>query len=354
MDQRQRAFLDDLLAAPGPAGHEARVQRVFLDHVEPVADEVWTDAYGNAVAVAHGSADGPSVAFVGHADEVGFVVTSIDDQGYLHLAAIGSPDPAISAGRHVVVHAADGPVAGVIGAKPIHLRTEGDEPPSDPADLHVDVGAGDRAEATDLLAVGDPVTVARQSSELLGGRLAAPAMDDRTGIWSVAEAFRRAAEAGVESTVYAVGTIHEEIGKGGARMVGERLQPDAAVAVDVTFAVDSPDIEPDRHGEVELGGGPAICRGGVTHPAVADALRASATAADLPVQYEALGGKTGTDADALFDTATGVPAGLVSVPSRYMHTPVETVDRGDLDATADLLASFADVAADRAPFSVDV
>lgn len=336
MDQRQRAFLDDLLAAPGPAGHEARVQRVFLDHVDGVADEAWTDAYGNAVAVARGSEDAPSVAFVGHADEIGFVVTSIDDRGYLHLDTIGGSDPAISKARHVEVHAADGPVAGVIGAKPVHLRD--DEPGTDVADLHVDVGARDRAEATDLVAVGDPVTVARQVSELRGGRLAAPAMDDRAGVWSVAEAFRRGVEADVDATVYAVSTIHEEIGKGGARMVSERLQPDAAVAVDVTFAADSPDVEADRHGEVELGGGPAIGRGGVNHPAVADAL--AGANADIPVQFEALGGKTGTDADALFERAGGVPTGLVSVPSRYMHTPVEVVDLADLDATADLLVAF--------------
>lgn len=354
MDRTQREFLDDLLAAPGPAGHETRVQRAFLDHVEPVADEAWTDAYGNAVAVARGSDDGPSLAFVAHADEIGFVVKSIDDRGYLRIDAVGSPDPAVSAGRHVVVHGRDGPVEGVTGAKPIHLREEGDEPPAKVADLHVDVGASDRAEATDLVAVGDPVTVARQASDLRGGRLAAPAMDDRVGVWSVAEGFRRAVETGVEATVYAVGTVHEEIGKGGARMVGERVQPDAAVAVDVTFAADSPDVEAGRYGEVELGDGPAVGRGGVVHPAVADALRATATASDLPVQFEALGGKTGTDADALFESAGGVPAGLVSVPSRYMHTPVEVVDLGDLDATADLLAAFADAAGEHVPFSVEV
>lgn len=352
MDQPQREFLDDLLATPGPAGHERHVQRVFLDYVEPFADETWTDTYGNAVAVAHGS-DDPSVAFLGHADEIGFVVKSIDDGGYLHLGAIGHPDPVVSKGSHVVVHADNGPVPGVIGSKPHHLQ-DGEEPAPDVADLHVDVGASDRAEAREFVTVGDPVTVARQVSELRNGRLAAPVMDNRTGVWSAAEGFRRAVETDVDATVYAVSTVQEEIGKGGARIVADQIQPDVAVAIDVTFAVDSPDIEPNRHGEIDLGGGPAIGRSGINHPVVAEALRASASAIGLPIQFEALGGKTGTDADAFFEMAGGVPTGLVSVPSRYMHTPVEVVDLDDLDATASLLASFADLAGDHGPFSVEV
>ena len=351
MNQPQRTFLDDLLATPGAAGHERHVQRVFLDHVEPFADETWTDDYGNAVAVTHDS--DPSVAFLGHADEIGFVVTSIDDRGYLHLASIGSPDPAVSKGCHVVVHADDGPVQGVIGSKPHHLQG-GEKPAADVADLHVDIGATDHTGARDFVTVGDAVTVARQVSELRDNRLAAPAMDNRTGVWSAAEAFRRAVETGVDATVYAVSTVQEEIGKGGARIVADRLQPDVAVAVDVTFAADSPDVEPNRHGEIGLGSGPAIGRSGINHPVVADALRASASAIDLPIQFEALGGRTGTDADALFETAGGVPTGLVSVPSRYMHTPVEVVDLDDLDRTASLLASFADLAGDYSPFSVEV
>lgn len=351
MDQTQREFLDDLLATPGPAGHEASVQRAFLDYVEPVADETWTDDYGNAVAVAHGG--DPSVAFLGHADEVGFVVKSIDDRGYLHLGAIGHPDPAVSKGQHVVVHADDGPVSGVVGSKPHHLQ-EGDQQVPDVADLHVDVGASDRAEARAVVTVGDPVTVARQVSDLLGDQLAAPAMDNRTGVWSAAEGFRRAVEQGVDATVYAVSTVQEEIGKGGARIVADRLQPDVAVAIDVTFATDSPDVEPHRYGDIDLGGGPAIGRSGINHPAVAKALREAAIETDLPVQFEALGSRTGTDADAFYESTGGVPTGLVSVPSRYMHTPVEVVDLGDLDATADLLASFADDASDHGPFSVEV
>lgn len=354
MIEPQREFLDELLATPGPAGHEARVQRVFADYLEPYADEVRIDAFGNAVAVAHGANDGPAVALAAHADEIGYIVNSIDESGYLHLDAIGTPGPAVSAARHVVIHAADGPVPGVIGAKPIHLRGDADGPPEATSELHVEVGAADREEATELVQVGDPVTVARQLSELAGDRLAAPGMDNRAGVWSVAEAFRRAVETGTDATVYAVSTIQEEISKAGARIVGTDLQPDALVVVDVTFATDSPDVESHRHGDIDLGGGPAIGRGSANHPAVVDALRAAARDGDLPVQLDALGSRTGTDADVFFDRAAGIPSTLVSVPSRYMHTPVEVIDRHDLDVTADLLATFAVDSPARTPFVVGV
>lgn len=353
MDETQRQFLFDLLDAHGPAGDERAVQRVFVEYVEGFADEVTVDAYGNVVATVRGPESAPTVAFAGHADEVGFVVTKVDDRGFLRVETIGSPSPEVSQGRHVVVHTDDGPLPGVIGAKPAHLREEGETVEGVSA-LHVDVGVRDRESTVALVSVGDPVTVARQRSELRDGRLAAPAMDDRTGVWTAAEGLRRAVEAGADATVHAVSTIQEEVGKGGARMVGDSLQPDVAVAVDVTFAADSPDVPGDFHSGVVLGGGPAIARGGPNHPAVVEALRSAAADEDLSVQFEGLGGKTSTDADAIFEQAGGVPTALVSVPSRYMHSPAEVVDFADLEAVADLLGAFAVRATETAPFGVDL
>jgi endoglucanase len=204
--------------------------------------------------------------------------------------------------------------------------------------------------------VGDPITFDTPVRELQGGRMAARGMDNRVGIWTAAEAARRAAESGTDATVYAVSTVQEELGKQGAKMVGFDLPVDAALAVDVTHAVDSPDIgkERDQHGEIELGEGPVVARGSSNHPEVVRTAREAAARADLPVQLQAAGRSTGTDADAFYTSQGGIPSLNVGLPNRYMHTPVEVIDTDDLDAAADLLAAFAEESAGRESFAVDI
>jgi endoglucanase len=186
--------------------------------------------------------------------------------------------------------------------------------------------------------------------------MAARGMDNRVGIWVAAEAARRAAESDVDATVYAVSTVQEELGKPGAKMVGFDLPVDAAIAVDVTHAVDSPDLddEEDEHGEVELGSGPVVARGSSNHPEVVRVAREAADAADLPLQLQAAGRSTGTDADAFYTSQGGIPSLNVGLPNRYMHTPVEVIDLEDLDAAADLLAEFASQSEGREGFAVDI
>jgi endoglucanase len=352
MDESRREFLDSLLTTPSPAGFEADVQRLWVEYVSEFADEVRTDEYGNAVAVVEG--DGPAIAFSGHADEIGLMVNSIDDDGFVHPSRIGGSDRTVSKGQRVEMHTDDGVVHGVVGQTAIHLRDTDEDEIEDVNEQHIDVGVETEAEARELVDVGDPITFDAPVQELAGTRMAARGMDNRVGIWVAAEAARRAAEA--DATVYAVSTIQEELGKQGAKMVGFDLPVDAAVAVDVTHAVDSPDLddEEDQHGEVELGAGPVVARGSSNHPEVVRAVREAADAADLPVQLQASGRSTGTDADAFYTSQGGIPSLNVGLPNRYMHTPVEVIDTKDLDAAADLLAAFAAESAGRDGFSVEI
>jgi endoglucanase len=352
MDDARRTLLSDLLSTPSPSGFEAVGQRTWIDYVREFADDVWTDDYGNAVAVHEGDAD-VSVAFTGHADEIGYIVRDVTDDGYLRLNSIGGADRTVSKGQHVTVHA-ETPVAGVIGQTAIHLRDAGEEEYDDINELFVDVGAEDDGEAGELVEVGDPVTVETRVRPLYGTRLAARGMDNRVGVWAAAAALEAAVEADVDATVYAVSTVQEEVGVQGAKMVGFDLDPDAAVAVDVTHATDNPDVPGKRVGPVELGGGPVVSRGSANHPSLVTLAREAADDADVDVQLQATGTRTGTDADAFYTARSGIPSLNVGIPNRYMHTPVEVVDTDDLDAVADLLAAMADAAVDAAPFGLEL
>ncbi|MFC6614083.1 M20/M25/M40 family metallo-hydrolase [Halopenitus salinus] len=353
MDERRREFLEDLLETPSPSGFETDGQRVWIDYVERFADEIEVDAYGNAIAVHEGSGDGPEIAVTGHADEIGFIVRDVLEDGYLRIASVGGADRTVSKGQHVTIHA-DEPVQGVIGQTAIHLRNGGEEEYEDVSAQFVDVGADDEEEAHELVEVGDPVTFSTTLRELAGDRLAARGMDNRTGTWCAAETLRRVSEADVDATVYAVSTVQEEIGLQGARMVGHGLDPDAFLAVDVTHATDTPGVEAKRRGPVELGEGPVVTRGSVNHPVLVDLARESADDAGIDVQLQAAGTRTGTDADAFYTSRSGIPSLIVSIPNRYMHTPVEVIDTADLTDVPDLLAAVAEAAGEYDEFAVDV
>lgn len=198
------------------------------------------------------------------------------------------------------------------------------------------------------------MTVDTRVRDLQGTRLAARGMDNRVGTWAAAEALRHAVEADVDATVYAVSTVQEELGVQGAKMVGHDLNPDVAVAIDVTHATDNPDVAGKRRSPVTLGGGPVVSRGSANHPAVVALARDAAADADIEVQLQAAGIRTGTDADAFYTSKSGIPSLNVGVPNRYMHTPVEVVDTDDVDAVASLLGAMAERAADAGPFTVDI
>jgi endoglucanase len=353
MEREHRAFLEELLSTASPSGYEVPGQRVWVEYVEGFADEVQVDEYGNAVAVHEGDEDvDASIAFAGHGDEIGFVVREVTDDGFLSIGRVGGSDKTVTQGQHVTVHTDDGPVEGVIGQTAIHLRDRDDDSAPDIAEQYVDIGVEDGEDAEELVEVGDPITFAQRVRELEAGRLTARGMDNRVGIWAAAEGLRRAVEASAEATVYAVSTVQEEVGLQGAEMVGFDLDPDAVIACDVTHATDSPGVPGKKSTNVELGEGPVVARGSANHPALVAAVREEADEADIAVQLQATGTRTGTDADAFYTARGGTPALNLGLPNRYMHTPVEVIDAADLDAMADLLAAVGAAADSHAPFGV--
>ena len=342
----QIKFLKKLMSTFSPSGYETEVARLVRDEAKAWATDVRTDVHGNTivhVAPPKGAKKGPKVLLAGHYDEIGFLVTFIDDNGFLWISPIGGWDPQIPQGQRVVVRTASaGDVPGVLGKVPIHLLKADARTKVTALDqLWVDIGAKDRKDAESIVSIGDPIVIDQGLVDLRNGCFACRACDDKAGLFTILEAARRLAErGGFCADVYAVGTVQEEIGSRGATTATFGIAPDVGIAVDVTFATDHPNMsEAEKHeGRVKLGGGPAVSRGANINPVLFDLLKGTAAARKIPVQFVADGRATPTDADPIQISGAGVAAALVSVPLRYMHTPGEVVSYDDLDATAELLA----------------
>jgi endoglucanase len=280
----------------------------------------------------------------GHIDEIGVMVTHIDDEGYLSFDTIGGWDHQVFVGQRVRLLGREGPVTGVVGKKAIHIMDKGDrEKVSKVEDLWIDVGAANRAEAERRLRIGDPGVLAAGVLEFPNGRLVSRSIDNRIGAFVVLEALRLLAGTRPAASVSAVATTREEIaaGGGGARSSAVALEPDVAIVVDVTHATDYPGVDKRRHGDYRLGGGPVLSRGASVSELVFELLATTAEAEGIPYSIEAASRDTHTDAEAIFNAHRGVATALVSVPNRYMHSPNEMVALEDLDRTARLLAAFA-------------
>ncbi len=341
MESSARSFLDALLSRPGVSGYEQAVQQVVRDYVSPFADEIETDLHGNVIATVNGNG-GPTVMLDGHCDQLGMLVSHIDDSGYLFFQTVGGWDPQQLVGQRVTVWASGDPVHGVISRKAIHLLSDDEKKKVvDPKDMWIDIGASHREDAESVVAIGDAVTVQLGIQDMRNGLANAPAMDNRTGVWVVFEAMRRAAAKGASCKLVVASTVQEEIGLRGARTAAHRIDPDVAIAVDVTHATDCPGIDKRQRGVINLGGGPVILRGPNVNPRVGARLEEVAKKGDLPFQVAALGQAAPNDANALQITRSGVATGLVQLPNRYMHSAVETIALSDLDVAAELLAGFA-------------
>jgi len=331
-----------LLTAPGPSGYEQAPAAVFREAAGAFA-EVTYDAVGSTVAKVPGTGDGRSLAVVGHIDEIGLIVHHVDDEGYLWFTGVGGWDPVILVGQRVEVATREGPVFGVVGKKPIHLLKDEDRKKvPELKQLHVDIGAKDGDEARSRVRIGDVAVIAGEPQELPNGRLVSRSLDNRLGCFVALETARPVAEAGgAPGDVYGVAVAQEEITFAGARTTAYSLRPDVAIAVDVTFATDAPGTDEKELGRHKFGSGPVLTRGSTLDPAVFELLHATAEAEGIPFTVSATSRATGTDADALHVARGGVPTGVVSIPLRYMHSPVEMVQLDDVENTARLLAAFA-------------
>ena len=336
-------LLQRLLTTPGPPGHEGAVAKVWREAAEAFGADVSVDAMGTSVARVGGRGEHPLLAVVGHIDEIGLLVSHVNDKGYLHVVGTGGWDPQVLVGQRVEIGTRGGTLTGVVGRKPIHiLESEERKQAVKLKDLHVDIGARDGDEARGMVAEGDPIVIAAEPVELPNGRLVSRALDNRLGIYVAFEVARRVHESGGGGgPVAGVAAVQEEIGAHGARAMAYGLQPDLAVVVDVTHATDAPGVEAGELGDHGLGSGPTITRGAIVSRPLNDLLAAAAEAEGIETTTEVAGGATHTDADSVHLSRTGVATAVVSIPLRYMHSPVELVHLEDVENVILLITAMA-------------
>ena len=340
MREESFEFLKRIVDTPGPSGYEQQVQKVYREAVRPYADEVRTDVMGSVIAAKNPEAR-PRVMLAGHADEIGFIVRFISDDGCLYFGQIGGHDAVVAVGQRVNVHTQSGPLLGVLGRKAVHLLDQEERtkiPKTD--ELWIDIGVTNKKEAEELVQIGDCVTYAQDLQRLQGERATARSFDNKMGCFVVAEAMRLLQGKNLKCGVFAVANVQEEIGLRGARTASFGIDPLVGIATDVGHAMDFPGADKKKVGDVKLGGGPIIARGANINPKVFELLVKTAKEEEIPHQIEAAGGGTGTDANAMQISRSGMATGLISVPLRYMHTPCEVMSLDDIENAARLMAGF--------------
>lgn len=335
-------FLKELIETPSPSGFEENAQKLVRQRLKKYCDRVDTDVHGNVMGVKNPEAK-LRVMLAGHVDEVGFMVNHITDDGYICFLPIGGVDAGIVSGQRVVCHGEKAPVPGVIGKKAIHmLAQEPEERRKVPkyGDLRIDIGAKDKKAAEKVVAIGDPITFAVGLEHLMGDLVVGRGFDDRIGSWVVTEVMRLIANKRIKIAVYGVSTVQEEIGLRGAYSSAYTVNPHVGIAIDVDHATDAPGIDKKTQGDTSLGKGPVLHRGPNINPVLGRRLIQTARKRKMPYQVQADPRSTGTDAMAMQLSRGGVATAVVSVATRYIHTPVEVISLGDLEQAARLLAAF--------------
>ncbi|MBP5313723.1 MAG: M42 family metallopeptidase [Eggerthellaceae bacterium] len=334
------SFLEQLIDAPSPTGFEEPAAALIRQRLAGCADEVNTDVMGSVHALLKGSGSAPSVLLSAHMDEIGLMVSYIDDDGFIRIGNIGGVDANILPGLRVEVHTAQGVLKGVVCRKPIHLIPKDDKSSVSLDDCAIDVGFGGK-KVKEMVCIGDPITFA-YGFERFGENMAVSrAFDDKIGVWIAINVLERlSASKANKGDFIAAATTQEEIGMRGATTTAHKINPDVALAFDVTHATDYPGIDKNKFGDIRCGGGPVIARGPNINPIVFGRLVASAKKEGIPYQIEAEPHATGTDARVMQVSRDGIASGLVSVALRYMHTPTEVVSLSDVENTIKLITRF--------------
>jgi putative aminopeptidase FrvX len=344
MEERVIAFLRRLLDAPGPSGYESAPAFVWREEAATFADEVTHDVVGSSFARVkpkNDAVDAPKVLLAGHIDEIGFVITHIDKEGFLWFSPLGGWDDQVVVGQRLCIAGRDGDVIGVIGKKASHLLKEEDRrKPTRLDEMWIDIGARELDDAASRVEVGDAAVTDSRFVELSGDICVSRSMDNRVGAFVALEAARIVAADRAAVDVFAVATAQEEITFGGAFTASFSLAPMIAIAIDVTHATDYPGADKKRNHEVKLGGGPVLGRGATVNDGVFNGLREAARTLGIETAVQATGKSSGTDADAMIRSGSGTATGVVSIPNRYMHSPNELVSLSDLENAAKVIAEF--------------
>lgn len=334
-------FLKELLATPTPSGYEAQGQGIVGKYMSKYADDVYTDVHGNVHGVLNKGGK-VKVMLAGHCDEIGLMIMHVDDKGFLYFSAVGGVNVPLLQGERVIVYGAKGPVPGVIGVKPIHLMTakEREASQSKIQSLWIDIGAKDKKDALKHVEPGDVATIDNGWTELKNGMVSCRGFDDRIGSFVIADVLRLLKGKDIDAQVHAVSTVQEEIGLRGAITASKDVLPDIGIAVDVGFATDAPNVDEKMVGEAKLGGGPILHRGPNFNQKLYERINKTAKKGKIAVQMQPIPRGSGTDANALQMSSNNCAASLISIPNRYMHSPVEVVNLKDVENCVKLIADY--------------
>lgn len=334
-------FLKKLVETPSPSGYEMPAARVFKNYVSPFCRKVETDVMGNTYGILGKKNARPRVMLAGHMDELGLMITYIDEKGFLYYKTVGGIDPHTVPGSRVRIHTDNGPVFGILGRPAIHtIEPKNRDKVSKHHENFIDIGAKDKKEAEKIVQKGDVATFDVGFEQLRGDLYSSRAMDDKMGAWAAAETLRilSGKKSQLKAEVYGCATVQEEVGLRGAKTSSYGIDPDVGICLEVGFANDHPGGNPKRFGEAKLGEGPTITRGPNINHALYNHFVKTAKKHKIPYQVEAIPGGTGTDTNAMQLNKAGVATMLISVPLRYMHTQVETLSIKDLENAAKLVA----------------
>ncbi|ALX47232.1 M20/M25/M40 family metallo-hydrolase [Lentibacillus amyloliquefaciens] len=336
MGETDTNFLMELLNTPSPSSSEMAIQKKWIEYVKEYADEIRTDNAGNAFGVLN--PDAPfKVLLAGHCDEIALVINRIDDKGFLHFDKMGGINPKAAVGLKVTILGFGNELTGVIGVNAQHHGGLKDDFGLE--DLFIDCGYKSKEEAEKNVQIGDLAVYKTEPEVLMERYVSGRGLDNRTGAFIAAEVLKRLSEKGCRVGVYAASTVNEETNMGGAYFAAAGIQPTMAIACDVTFATDYPGVDQNKHGDVKLEGGPVLAKGAPINIKINQLLEKTARKLNMKVQYELTPSMTGTDADRMRFTGKGVPVSLVSLPLRYMHSPVETSSLKDIDEEIELLVT---------------
>ncbi len=333
-------ILKELCSISSPSGYEMNITsylKYYLSRYEGFA--VTEDFIGNIVVKKNGSSN-KDIMFVAHCDEIGFAIKYIDESGYIHFSPLGGIDPSIVRGRDVVIKHHEHTVYGIIGARPASLSKNNKSKDIDISDLWIDIGVGSKSEALDSVSIGDPITFKPHYNELSNNIFSTKSIDNRVGVAILMALIDKLHNADIDENIYFVFSVQEEVGLRGVTTAGYNIHPNIGIAIDVTHATDYPTINKNAFGEIKLGKGPSIPVGPNFSSLVQNKLRNIATQNHIDYQVESISGFSGTDVAELQLLRGGCKSGLLSIPCRYMHTPVETASYDDVLSAIEILFEF--------------
>ncbi len=340
MNRKSFSFLKKLVETPSPSGFEQPVQRIVRKELEAVADQIKTDIHGNVIAVKNPEGQ-PRIMLAGHCDEIGFMIKYIDEDGFIYFTSIGGVDSQIVSGQRVKIHTKKGTILGVVGKKPIHvLEEEERKKVAKLSEQWIDIGACGKKEAEKIVKVGDPITFSVGIEKLEGNRVIARGFDDKISIFVICQVLKSLSNLSFSGALFVASTVQEEVGLRGARTAAFSVNPDIGVAIDADLASDFPSMNKKKEGDIKIGKGPVLFKGPNINPKVGEILIQTAEEKNIPYQISGAARITPTDANVIQVNRAGVATGLVSVPVRYLHTPVEVASLDDIENTVELLKEF--------------